>query len=126
MQFCIQSYVDIGEIIPYLQANPNWLKTKNINSSIFFDLIFLIFFLFFRPGFFRKEKRRTCCILIFFSTELLFRRKLWIHNKTDVFKTIFVIRRFIHFYDSLNILLILDPNCEFFCAKPYQENSKVI
>ena len=28
-----------------------------------------------------------------------------------------MIRRFIHFYDSLNIVLILDPGCEFFCAK---------
>ena len=53
-----------------------------------------------------------------------------------------MIRRFIHFYDifnSLNIVLILDPGCEFFYAKcvqfpliscndkPYQEiNFKVI
>ena len=27
---------------------------------------------------------------------------------------------FIHFYDSLNIELILDPACEFFCAKCVQ------
>ena len=32
-----------------------------------------------------------------------------------------MIRRFIHFYDTLNIVLILDPGCEYFCAKPYQE-----
>ena len=25
-----------------------------------------------------------------------------------------------HFYDNLNIVLILDPGCEFFCAKCIQ------
>ena len=35
MQFCIQLYIDIGEVIPYLQANPDWLKTKSTNSLIF-------------------------------------------------------------------------------------------
>ena len=31
------SYILIlGGTIPYLQANPYWLKTKNINSLIFF------------------------------------------------------------------------------------------
>ena len=34
MQFCIQLYVDIWKIVPYLQANPYRLKTKNINSLI--------------------------------------------------------------------------------------------
>ena len=29
-------------------------------------------------------------------------------------------RQFIHFYDSLNIVLILDPGCESFCAKCVQ------
>ena len=29
-------------------------------------------------------------------------------------------RWFIHFYDSLNIVLILDPGCEFFHAKCVQ------
>ena len=32
-----------------------------------------------------------------------------------------MIRRFIYFYGSLNIVLILDPGCECFCNKPYQE-----
>ena len=31
-----------------------------------------------------------------------------------------MIRQFIHFYDNLNIVLILDPGCEFFCAKCVQ------
>ena len=31
-----------------------------------------------------------------------------------------MIRRFIHFCDSLNIVLFLDPVCEFFCAKCVQ------
>ena len=35
MQFCI----DICKIIPYLQANPYWLKTKNMNSLIFISAI---------------------------------------------------------------------------------------
>ena len=39
MQFCIQSYIDICEIVPYLQANPYQLKTKNINSLIFIGAI---------------------------------------------------------------------------------------
>ena len=48
-QFCIQLYIDIWEIILYLQANPYRLKTKNINSLIFIStiikqLILMIFF----------------------------------------------------------------------------------
>ena len=35
MQFCIQLYLDIWEIILYLQANPHRPKTKNINILIF-------------------------------------------------------------------------------------------
>ena len=35
MRFCIQLYIDIKEIILYLQANLYQLKTKNINSVIF-------------------------------------------------------------------------------------------
>ena len=35
MQFCIQSNINIWEIILDLQANPYRLKTKNINSLIF-------------------------------------------------------------------------------------------
>ena len=31
VQFCIQLYFDICEIILYLQANPCQLKTNNIN-----------------------------------------------------------------------------------------------
>ena len=38
-QFCIQLYIDIWEIILYLQANPYRLKTKNINSLIFISTI---------------------------------------------------------------------------------------
>ena len=34
MQFCIQLYIDMWEIILYLQAYPYRLKTKNINSLI--------------------------------------------------------------------------------------------
>ena len=39
MQFCIQLYIDIWEIILYLQANRYRLKTKNINSLIFISTI---------------------------------------------------------------------------------------
>ena len=39
MQFCIQLYIDTWEIILHLQANPYWLKTKNINSLIFISTI---------------------------------------------------------------------------------------
>ena len=39
MQFCIQLYIDIWEIILYLQANPYRLKTKNIKSLIFISTI---------------------------------------------------------------------------------------
>ena len=35
MQFCIQLYIDILEIVLHLKANPYLLKTKNINSLIF-------------------------------------------------------------------------------------------
>ena len=35
LQFCIQLFIDIWEIIQYLQANPYLLKTKNIDSIIF-------------------------------------------------------------------------------------------
>ena len=39
MQFCIQLYIDIGKIIPYLLANLYWLKTKNIIRIIFMKKI---------------------------------------------------------------------------------------
>ena len=39
MKLCVQLYTDIGEIIPYLKANPYWLKTKNINNLIFIGTI---------------------------------------------------------------------------------------
>ena len=39
MQFCIQLHIDFREIVPYLQANPYTLKTKNINSLIFVSTI---------------------------------------------------------------------------------------
>ena len=39
MQLCIQLDTDIWEIILYLQANPDRLKTKNINSLIFISTI---------------------------------------------------------------------------------------
>ena len=35
LQFCIQLFIDIWEIIQYLQANPYLFKTKNIDSIIF-------------------------------------------------------------------------------------------
>ena len=38
-KFCVQLYIDIWKIILYLQANPYWLKTKNINSLIFISSI---------------------------------------------------------------------------------------
>ena len=34
MQFCIQLYIDIWEIILYLQDNPYRFKTKKIKSLI--------------------------------------------------------------------------------------------
>ena len=34
MKFRMQFYIDIWKIIPYLQVNPYWLKTKNISSLI--------------------------------------------------------------------------------------------
>ena len=39
MQFCIQLYIHIWEIILYLQADPYRLKTKKINSLIFISTI---------------------------------------------------------------------------------------
>ena len=39
MHFCIQLYIDIWEIIMYLQGNPYRLKTKTINSLIFISTI---------------------------------------------------------------------------------------
>ena len=30
---------DVSKIIPYLQANPYWLQTKNINTLIFISTI---------------------------------------------------------------------------------------
>ena len=38
MQCCIQLYIDILRIIPYLQANTYWLKAKNINPFHATDL----------------------------------------------------------------------------------------
>ena len=54
------------------------------------------FVLFFRPCFFKKIKEPV------------------------VYWSFFMRRQFIHFYDSLNIVLILDPGCESFCAKCVQ------
>ena len=39
MQFRIQLCIHIQLIIPYLQANPYQLKTKNINNLIFISAI---------------------------------------------------------------------------------------
>ena len=39
MRFCLTLYIDIGESIPYLQADPNWLKADNIESIIFVGTI---------------------------------------------------------------------------------------
>ena len=85
----------------------------------------LIFFAFFFVFFlFKKKKERARWIMIFFSKELLFKVKLLIQkhdfdaqSKSDLFKKKFMIRQFIHFPDSLNIVLILVLDCEFFCAK---------
>ena len=66
MQFCIQLYVGVSKIIPYLQANPYRLKTENINSVIFISAITNAND-FFRLGFLRNK--RACCMLMFFSTE---------------------------------------------------------
>ena len=66
MQFYISLYVDIGRIIPYLQANPYWLKTKNINGLIFSALLLnksmLTMCFVFMLGFFKEEKKRGCCM----------------------------------------------------------------
>ena len=35
IQFCFQLYIDTWKIILYLQANPNRLKNKNINSLVY-------------------------------------------------------------------------------------------
>ena len=35
----MQLYIDIWEIIQYLQANPCRFRTKNINSLIFMSII---------------------------------------------------------------------------------------
>ena len=35
LNFCIQLFIDIWEIIQYLQVNPYLLKTRNIDSLIF-------------------------------------------------------------------------------------------
>ena len=67
IQFCIQLYIDIWEIILYLQANPYLLKNKNINSLIFISTIIkyvmLMIFSFDSVDFLQKEKRTACCIL---------------------------------------------------------------
>ena len=39
MQLCVQLFIDNWKLIPYLQANPYWLKTKNINSLVFIGTI---------------------------------------------------------------------------------------
>ena len=39
IQLCIQVYIDMWEIIIYLQAKPYRLKSKNINSLIFISTI---------------------------------------------------------------------------------------
>ena len=39
MQFCIQLYIDIWEIILYLQAYLYRLKTKNINNLVCINTI---------------------------------------------------------------------------------------
>ena len=41
----------------------------------------------------------------------------WCSKQSRFFKNVFMIRRFIHFCHSLNIVLFLDTGCEFFCAK---------
>ena len=40
MQFYIQLYIDICEIILNLQANLNRLQAKNVDSLIFVSIIF--------------------------------------------------------------------------------------
>ena len=37
--FCIQLYIDLRKIIPQLQSNPYWFKTKNIDRLIFVSTI---------------------------------------------------------------------------------------
>ena len=39
MQFCIQLYTDIRQVILYLQANSYRVKNKNIHSLIFISTI---------------------------------------------------------------------------------------
>ena len=62
MQFCIQLYVNIWKIIPYLQPNPNRLKAKNINSFIFITIIIkqlmLMILIVFYACFFLRKKRK--------------------------------------------------------------------
>ena len=75
IQFYIQSYIDIWEIILYLQANPYQLKTKNINILIFINILIKLLTLFYRIVFFKKEKD-LFVIYRYFSTELLFKLKI--------------------------------------------------
>ena len=41
-------------------------------------------------------------------------------KESQMFLNVFMIIRFKHFHDSLNIELILAPSCEFFSAKSHQ------
>ena len=80
MQFCVKLYINIGENISNLQANPYYCKLRILIPYFYwhdYQMINVYDFIFvFRTGFFKEEKKRACCILIFFSTELLFKTKL--------------------------------------------------
>ena len=67
MQFCIQLHIDIMQIIPYLQANPYQLRTKNIITivdKIFEDILILY--------------------QIFFSSQV--KRSMIVSNKHSIYK----------------------------------------
>ena len=42
MQLRLGVHYDVWKIFPYFQANPYWLKTKNINSISFISIIILL------------------------------------------------------------------------------------
>ena len=75
----------------------------------------MFFFFVFRHGIFKKE--HALLHRIMFDETLPNRTWFWCSKQTRHFSNVFMIIRFKHFHDSLNILFVLAPGCGFSSAK---------
>ena len=77
-------------------------------------------------AFLRKKRKELVAYWSFSAQSYCLKRNIkyitwfWCSKQTRYFKNVFIIWRFIHFHDSLNIVLIVDSSCEYLCAKCVQ------